>query len=665
MVSTSKILTVSYGTFSCTLEGFDDSFDTMKAIAEYFRDLAADDRYFGAEPPTPDADMLARIAEKEIARRVEAHEDEGKIHLRAKETPAIEAAAEHMPLETAAPVEDAVAPDAEMVDAETDEMDADVNVAASIETAMAADETTAEQEAPAAIDAQTEDTMELEADEPSPVADLADENDDDDDSVAARLRRIRSVVARGTTDFEPAGFSEDEHAQDILGDTISDLDAALLADASEAEEMPERVTSQVLDEETHNDALEAIADQLGDADDTFENEAADIKNLTEDTLSQLLADAIPEEAETGDEAVEILDGEEDDVTLSPLRARIIKMKRSDFEAAVSGGELEESFDMLEEDEFEDEPAEAILSPEDEADLQSELDAVTAELEADTEATSRSMEDIAETYKDAEAEAFGDTFEDEAPVAEDLEDEYEEDLPRKSKLLGETDRPISRLFDEAESHLDTPEATRRRSAIQHLRAAVEANQAEANAGSELLRGADDEIYRSDIADVMRTNDAEDTVDVQLSDDGGSTRPRTRRPVESRPAPLKLVAEQRVDTAREPVRPRRVSATQASETVEMTQDAHSFSEFAEDIGANNLSDLLEAAAAYMADVEGRVQFSRPMLMGKLKEATAEDFSREDSLKSFGQLLREGKLQKLKGGRFTITDETDFRAKKRDAG
>ncbi|MEM7439338.1 MAG: hypothetical protein AAF393_07050 [Pseudomonadota bacterium] len=82
MESHPKVMTVSYGTFACTLEGFDDPFTTMQLVAEYFRKLSAEDRYFGGEPLQPDANIIHRIAKDANPYKVDAEETEGGLTLR-------------------------------------------------------------------------------------------------------------------------------------------------------------------------------------------------------------------------------------------------------------------------------------------------------------------------------------------------------------------------------------------------------------------------------------------------------------------------------------------------------------------------------------------------------------------------------------------------------
>lgn len=56
-----KTLKVSYGSFSCTLEGFDDPVATLRSITEHFQSLSAPERLFEAEGSVPDADLLMPV----------------------------------------------------------------------------------------------------------------------------------------------------------------------------------------------------------------------------------------------------------------------------------------------------------------------------------------------------------------------------------------------------------------------------------------------------------------------------------------------------------------------------------------------------------------------------------------------------------------------------
>jgi hypothetical protein len=138
------------------------------------------------------------------------------------------------------------------------------------------------------------------------------------------------------------------------------------------------------------------------------------------------------------------------------------------------------------------------------------------------------------------------------------------------------------------------------------------------------------------------------------------------------PLKLVAEQRIDSpdrtaaAEQPVRPRRVpSPMQLVAEDEAPDGRTTFREFADSVGAHDLPEMLEAAAAYLSIVEGLEEFTRPQVMNKIRAIKADEFSREDGLRSFGQLLREGKIEKTRSGRFTTSEAIGYQPEARAAG
>ena len=81
--------------------------------------------------------------------------------------------------------------------------------------------------------------------------------------------------------------------------------------------------------------------------------------------------------------------------------------------------------------------------------------------------------------------------------------------------------------------------------------------------------------------------------------------------------------------------------------------SFSEFAESLGADSLAELIEAAAAYCTLVLDQPSFTRPMLFQQMSVIPhLAGLNPEDSLRGFGKLLRDGRIQKTVRGQFALS-------------
>ncbi len=751
MIGASKILTVSYGTFSCTLEGFDDPFNTMKAIAEYFRDLAAEDRYFGAEPPTPDAAMLHRIAEREVQRRVEARVQDNGVILRAGEAmPAVAERAAPAPTEPApvaaiAQPEPAVAPvvvdldsvmggDApraiapalnpmpEGVAARLAKIRAAVALAEPEVTSPAAatlsdftedqhadeafapftDDATVmpdDLDAAAGIDADAAMIAGLSADEDAAVEEaeveetvLAEEiavpsvADDADEATDSLIADLAALDATGPSDETADMDAADEMLADLAALDAPVVDAAMADDEAEDDDLADDADTTMLSNimaDADPDDIEVVtdADMIAAAApqealiDPEEDEAAeawpdaaempaDVMIEDDAAVEELVAEEVTAEVVPAPEMADPADIDPPAADVAPAavepavldkamraRARVIRVRRSaeiaiERPAAAEGSSLPDTA---------------------EADLQREL----AALEADNAAQESAAQD-ADLQRQL-ANVFSGTPEPVASAADadaDLRRQLSglaadgTAMPDSAREPGVEEDAVRRLMDQTQSEMAVPENRRRLSSIAHLKAAVAATIAE-RFGSKLkpveeVEATRTEPYRNDLAQAVRP-----------------ARPTGAGGQGDRPAPLVLVSEQRIDRPAPaapagvvtPVRPRRVTAqpaalrpvfeddaeddTDLDADATIFGDAKGFAEFADRVGAHGLPDLLEAAAAYAAAVEGVDSFTRPQLLRQIASVSGTDVSREDELRSFGALLRDGRIVKVKRGQFALAD------------
>jgi hypothetical protein len=715
MSSESKILTVSYGTFSCTLEGYDDPFVTMKAIAEYFRDLSTEDRYFGSVPPQPDAAMLHRIAEREVNRLIDGKAGDtpggqerqaGRASGRSRGArDGIDAARSPSP-----PPEPTVQ---DVIPAGVAAKLARIRQSVTPQAIAAtfADGAAPVQAADTALEAveallRAPDAGLAEAEGRAPVA-------DDAGPEARAFFAGDGLVA--AINLAPAPF---EPATD--DDALATIEALADAPEEDYEEARDVAPDEVLD----LDATEAPWGQDDAADAAAARETESIFRLTEaDVTAAFRTDPKPALGTIVDPLPEDMAADEGASGYAPPDDMPLDWgSANDLRAGDLG--------------IEDPNLAQAFEPPSETSGQAPQDPSTAPDLIPPSATLGSPMDRTPPI----GKTVGKTKRVSSRVVRIHPDE-EPDLPADPKATRilrtpEDEGEVARLIRQAEEVMADEENRRRTDSIAQLRAAVAATEAERHAAGKATRpdkGPDSEAPEPDVPAAPPTTTEAAQPRVKSRRKTVSVRPEEGRASGIRsapvnPTPLVLVSEQRIDrvtptavptyspaaltpaitapgigvpggAGKTPLRTGRLTgaigvgaakpvAALAPQSMTLDKapqvptqdyededdldevlsaaDTAGLARFAERVGVKSIADMLEAAAAYATCIEGRDRFTRPQLMQRLvATAAGKPVSREEGLRSFGTLLRTGRIEKISRGHYVLAAHSPYLAEARRIG